>query len=139
MIVTVYIEDLLIYAKTDQEIDTFISALQHDDINLQCKGTAEGYLGVNITTNDTHMHLMQSGLTQRIITAMELSKYSNSCLTPAKVSPLPKDINGESSNGTINYTSIIGMLLYLAGRTRPDSAFCHPSVCTLHIFTNQTP
>lgn len=117
MIVIVYVGNLLIYAKTDDKIDAFIKDLQHDNINLQREGTAEGYLGVKITNAKGFVHLMQTCLTQQIIMAMGLNKYSNSCLTPAKVSPLPKDINGKPSNGTINYASVVGMLLYLAGCT----------------------
>ncbi len=36
---------------------------------------------------------------------------------------MPKDNNGESASGMINYASVVGMLLYLSGHTRPDLSF----------------
>ncbi len=48
MIVIVYVDDLLIFAKTDALIDSFITSLQQEEICLHKEGTAEGYLGVNI-------------------------------------------------------------------------------------------
>jgi hypothetical protein len=123
MFVIVYVDDLLIYAPTDTIINDFITSMQHDEISLRRKGTAEGYLGVDITHVDGEIHLTQSGLSTRILTALGLNKYSTTCLTPAEVSPLPRDIDGERACGTINYASVVGMMLYLCGHTRPDLSF----------------
>ena len=123
MMVIVYVDDLLIFAKSDNLIEDFITSMQREEICLRREGTAEGYLGVDIQHINGKIHLTQSGLSQRIITAMGLTKYSNSCPTPAEVSPLPKDIDGDKASGTINYASIVGMLLYLCGHSRPDLTF----------------
>ena len=123
MMVIVYVDDLLIFAKSDNLIDDFITSMQREEICLRREGTAEGYLGVDTQHIDGKIHLTQSGLSQRIITAMGLTKYSNSCPTPAEVSPLAKDIDGDKASGTINYASIVGMLLYLCGHSRPDLTF----------------
>lgn len=40
MIVIVYFDDLFIYAKSGNLIDSFISSMQHDEICLRCEGTA---------------------------------------------------------------------------------------------------
>ena len=103
MMVIVYVDDLLIFAKSDNLIEDFITSMQREEICLRREGTAEGYLGVDIQHINGKIHLTQSGLSQRIITAMGLTKYSNSCPTPAEVSPLPKDIDGDKASGTINY------------------------------------
>ena len=123
MIIIVYIDDLLIYAPNDTMIDNFITAMQKDEVCLRREGTAEGYLGIDIKTVNGQLHLTQSGLSQRIINALGLSKYSNSCATPTELAPLPKDVNGERASGTINYASVVGMLLYLCGHSRPDLSF----------------
>ncbi len=34
-----------------------------------------------------------------------------------------KDENGKPQQDTFNYTSVVGMLLYLSGHTRPDLAY----------------
>ena len=91
MIVIVYVNDILIYAPNNQLIDTFITSMQKEDICLRHKGTTEGYLGVDIKNVNGQIHLTQSGLCQRIVNALGLNKYSNSCSTPAEMSPLPKD------------------------------------------------
>ncbi|KAL3767222.1 hypothetical protein ACHAWU_003313 [Discostella pseudostelligera] len=97
--------------------------MQNDEICLRREGTAEGYLGVDIKTINGQIHLTQSGLSNRIISALGLNKYSNSCQTPAEAAPLPKDVDGEAASGTINYASVVGMLLYLSGHSRPDLSF----------------
>jgi hypothetical protein len=123
MIVIVYVDDLLIFAKTDALIDSFISSMQREEICLRKEGTAEGYLGVDISTVDGRIHLTQSGLSERIVNALGLDKYSTCCHTPTDATPLPKDTDGEPASGTINYASVVGMLLYLSGHTRPDLSF----------------
>ena len=72
---------------------------------------------------DGKIHLTQPGLSRRIIAALGLSSYSNSCQSPADVTPLTKDIDGASASGLINYASVVGMLLYLCGHSRPDLTF----------------
>lgn len=123
MMVIVYVDDLLIYARDQSMIDSFILSMQQDDICLRREGTAEGYLGIDIKTVNGQLHLTQSGLSQRILSALGLNKYSNSCTTPADTSPLPKDVDGDPASGTINYASVVGMLLYLSGHSRPDLSF----------------
>lgn len=124
IIVIVYIDDLLVYAKNDALIDDFIKRMQSEDVALCREGTAEGYLGVDVRKEGTSIHLTQVGLTKRIITALGLDdQYSRSHLTPAECSPLPKDDNGEPASGMINYASVVGMLLYLCGHSRPDISF----------------
>jgi hypothetical protein len=43
--------------------------------------------------------------------------------TPAEQKPLVKDENGEPQQDTVNYASVVGMLLYLLGHTRTDLAY----------------
>ena len=43
--------------------------------------------------------------------------------TPAKHGTLPKDAQGEDCNEDFNYASVVGMLLYLEGHSRPDISF----------------
>ena len=51
LIVVIYVDDILIYGKSTSEIDVLIEDLKKDDISLHKEGTAEGYLGVDITRN----------------------------------------------------------------------------------------
>ena len=88
------------------------------------KEQQKGFLGIDIKHEGNKTTLTQSGLTSRIIEAISLcSKNSTKCMTPAELRALPCDLNGEPYQGPINYGSIIGMLLYLTGHSRPDCSF----------------
>eukprot|EP00804_Cyclotella_cryptica_P007533 CCRYP_010639-RD/>CCRYP_010639-RD protein AED:0.26 eAED:0.26 QI:0/0/0/1/0/0/3/0/643 len=124
MVVVVYVDDLLIYAKTDREIDTLISNLQAAGICIRREGTAEGFLGVDIVRSGSSITLLQVGLTKRIIKSVGLcSSLSTPIGTPAETTPLPKDVDGSPASGSFNYAAAVGMLLYLSGHLRPDIAF----------------
>jgi hypothetical protein len=120
LIVIIYVDDILIYGKCNDEINNFIARMKSEDVALHLKGTAEGYLGVDIQQKGGKITLVQEGLTKRIIDALGLnSKYSTSVETPAESSALGKDVDGKDASGSINYPSIVGMLLYL-GHSHPD-------------------
>ena len=124
LIVIVYVDDLLVYSRSQHHIDHFVTCMKKEDLWLRQEGTAEGYLGVNIERDGNKTTLTQSGLTDRILTALGLdSKYSTARTTPAECAPLPRDCDGAPAVGSFNYASIVGMLLYLTGHSRPDCAF----------------
>jgi hypothetical protein len=124
ILVIVYVDDLLLYSCTDEPIDDLIAKLKADNIWIRKEDSAAGFLGVDMKeSNDGSLTLTQSGLTERVIEALGLhSHYSTKKDTPAETSPPPKDQNGEPADPTNNYASIIGMLLYLSGHSRPDIA-----------------
>ena len=67
--------------------------------------------------------MKQTGLIDRIIEAMGLDVGTvNEKATPAQNSPLVKDVNGLDAKGDFSYPSVVGMLLYLSGHSRPDIA-----------------
>ena len=47
----------------------------------------------------------------------------NSALTPAKPRPLEKDCDGDPFDESWSYASVVGMLLYISGNSRPNIAF----------------
>jgi hypothetical protein len=113
----VYVDDLLIYSRTDKPIDSLIEKLKADKIWICKEDSAAGFLGVD-------MKELPDGTLSFTQTALGLhSSYSTKKDTPAEPTPLPKDANGEPADPTIHYASVIGMLLYLAGHSRPDIAF----------------
>jgi histone deacetylase 1/2 len=125
VIAVVYVDDVLFYSKSDDEIDRIITSLRNDhNILIRREGDAEGFLGVSIVKEKSSLVLTQSGLTERIVKALGLcSSYSTAVRTPAELSPLPKDADGEPAVGNFNYAAVVGMLLYLSGHSRPDIAF----------------
>eukprot|EP00804_Cyclotella_cryptica_P018714 CCRYP_007209-RC/>CCRYP_007209-RC protein AED:0.30 eAED:0.29 QI:0/0/0/1/0/0/2/0/483 len=126
IIVVVYIDDLLFYSKSMDTIDSLISALHDEGIWIRKEGSAEGFLGVDVTrdTSSRRITLTQTGLTQRIVEALGLCSHSFTALsTPPESAPLPKDSEGDLASGAFNYAAVVGMLLYLSGHSRPDIAF----------------
>ena len=129
VIVVVYVDDILFFAKEDGMIRRVIDGLKRKGIAIRREGTAEGFLGVDIERSESkegkqQIIFRQKGLTSRIITALGLdSSLSTRLSTPAEVGPLPKDVNGTPAAGNFNYAAVVGMLLYLSGHSRPDIAF----------------
>jgi hypothetical protein len=126
VIAVIYVDDILFYSKDASEIDKVINTLKDEHgVAIRKEGDAEGFLGVNIVKrDDSKLVLTQTGLTERIVKALGLcSSYSTAIGTPAETFPLPKDVEGEPAVGNFNYASVVGMLLYLSGHSRPDIAF----------------
>jgi hypothetical protein len=125
IIVVVYVDDLLLYAREDSTIDKLIKDLHDDGVWIRKEGSAEGFLGVDIKQNqDGSFTLTQTGLITRVLDALGLhASFTSEKDTPAETTPLPKDTDGDPPDSSINYPSVVGMLLYLAGHTRPDISF----------------
>ena len=123
-IIIFYVDDLLIYGRTDNDINTIISSVNELGITLNREGTAEGFLSINIHREGNKTTLSQPGLTKRIIEELGLcSKNSTPTQVPAERSPLARNTSAPAYEGPIAYGTIIGMLLYLTGHSRPDIAF----------------
>jgi hypothetical protein len=70
---------------------------------------------------------------KRIIEALGLDDGAKGKFIPSESKPLVKDINGDLANGAFSYSSVVGMLLYLSGHTRPDITFA-VNCCTRYMF-----
>jgi histone deacetylase 1/2 len=128
VIVVIYVDDVLLYSKSADAIDSLLDNLQAAGVGIRKEGTAEGFLGVDISrdisASGPTITLLQKGLAKRIVEALGLcSQNATAISTPAEASPLPKDADGEPASGTFNYAAVVGMLLYLSGHSRPDIAF----------------
>jgi hypothetical protein len=125
VIAVVYVDNVLFYSKSDDDINNIISTLRAEhNILIRREGDAEGFLGVSVVKDKSRLILTQAGLTERIVKALGLcSSFSTAIKTPAETSPLPKDIDGDAATGNFNYAAVVGMLLYLSGHSRPDIAF----------------
>ena len=126
IIAITYVNDLLIYSKDDKHIKGFFNGMKNEKVDLRKEGMAEGFLGVDIQHDNKPqtITLTQSGLTQRVITALGLcSSNSVKCDTPTETAALPKDADGAAASGMIGYPCVVRMLLYLSGHSRPDISF----------------
>ena len=94
-----------------------------DGFLLEKETSFAGYLGIHIDrSTEGELHLLQSGLIERILKVMNLEE-SNPNAIPAQKKALGKDENGDLCKESWEYSSIVGMMMYLASTTRPDIAF----------------
>jgi hypothetical protein len=92
-------------------------------MELSVEDDVAGFLGVEIDRKqDGSIELLQTGLIDRIIVAMGLES-ANHKRTPAIIGALGKDADGEQCNESFSYASVVGMLMYLTGHSRPDIGF----------------
>jgi len=121
-LIIVYVDDCLLFAKTDDILDSVISSLKAN-FNLTSQGDVGAFLGIDIKhTTDGNLELVQPGLISKIITLTGLEEESNEHRTPA-TAILHADPKGPDREHTWNYRTIIGMLTYLSSSTRSDIAF----------------
>jgi len=121
-ILVVYVDDCLLFAKSDEILDSVVSSLQ-SEFNLTSEGNVGAFLGVDIRrTVDGYLELVQPGLIAKIIALCGLESESNMHKTPA-TTILLNDPSDTAREHTWNYRSMIGMLTYLSTSTRPDISF----------------
>ena len=126
VICIVYVDDLLFWSSKEEFIVELAEQLRAEEIELEEEGDAAGFLGVQLRRDkDTgHIHMTQEGLIKRIIEALGLDlNLTKPKGTPAERQPLIKDENGPPRQDSFNYASVVGMLLYLSGHTRPDLTY----------------
>jgi hypothetical protein len=126
-----YVDDCLLYSRTQAHIDQAIAQLRapktdHEGNHLKGMVLDEeddvaGFLGVHIERSQDQIKLTQKGLTQRIVDALQVNDLP-AVSTPADI-VLGKDIDGDSPNCSFNYASVVGMMWYLYSHSRPDLGF----------------
>lgn len=122
VICVVYVDDCLFFSPTEQGIDDIFVKMRRSELDFNKESDVAGFLGVLLTTReDGSIELTQTGLIDRIISAMGLDA-ANIVMTPAEYGGLPKDLQGAEAQATWNYRSVLGMMLYLCN-TRPEIQF----------------
>jgi len=113
------VDDCLFFAKDQADIDDVVARLSQE-IDLERESDVAGFLGVELRKNPQAgtVTLTQDGLTKRIIEALDIDD-----LPPVDTpcgETLGKDEDGDPPCASFNYASVIGMLWYLYGHSRPD-------------------
>jgi len=123
VILITYVDDILLYSPHPESISSKLEALRGRDLKLEEESDVAGFLGVLIIRRkDGTLEMTQTGLIDRIIDATGL-KGANPKDTPGPHGALPKDEDGEPASEFFSYPSVVGMLQYLQGHTRPDITF----------------
>ena len=119
-----YCDDCLLLYKSPEAVNILTKQMKEAGMLFEEESDVAGYLGVLLdrdNDNDT-ITLRQSGLAQRIVDALHLDDDTSPVETPAD-SYLPLDEDGELPHQLYNYASVVGMLGYLQGHSRPDITF----------------
>ena len=124
-IILVYVDDCIIFSKSNKINDSIVASLQNgvENFNLTDEGDVSRYLGVDILHHpDGRMEMRQPYLIERCLAAMEVVMGMNTKRVPATKPLLHKDADGVDRKHSWHYRQVIGMLNYLQGSTRPDIA-----------------
>jgi hypothetical protein len=135
VICLVFVDDTLLYSPKAEYIDEVLQQLKDHDMDLEVEDDVAGFLGVHIDRNEAkgEITLTQTGLIQRIIKALDISHLPGKD-TPADFGALPADLDGDPPQGTYSYATVIGMMQYLQGHSRPDITFA-VSQCARYTFS----
>jgi hypothetical protein len=118
-----YVDDCLWFGKDGAALDALIQEMKDTGMDLTVESDdVSAFLGIQFTRKGNTIELKQLGLIDKIIEATDM-KDCNPDSVPAPPRPLGKDANGDPFDEAWNYRSVVGMLLYLAGNSRPDIAF----------------
>jgi hypothetical protein len=124
VICLIYVDDTLFFSPKEEFINEVIDKLAQCDLDLEVEDSVAGFLGVHIdrNTDDGTIKLTQSGLAKRVVDALNVGSMPRK-FTPAVKEPLVKDEHGAPPNSAYSYASVIGMLQYLQGHSRPDITY----------------
>jgi hypothetical protein len=136
VVAVAFVDDILFWAKDEAHINELALKLREQGLLLEQESDAAGFLGVDMTKTDCgFIEMKQTGLIDRILEALGLdSKQATNKWTPAEAKPLHRDTNGEGPQGSFSYSSVVGMMLYLAGHSRPDIAYA-VNCCARYMFS----
>jgi hypothetical protein len=133
VICIVYVDDTLLFSPRSEYIDEVLAQLRDEQMDLEEEDDVAGFLGVDVHRNDKNdtIVMTQKGLIERIVNALGCENLPIK-KTPAEHEPLGSDKDGEGPQEAFNYASVVGMLQYLQGHTRPDITFA-VSQCARYI------
>jgi hypothetical protein len=131
VICLVYVDDTLLFSPRLEYIDAVLAKLRAAKMDLEVEDDVAGFLGVDVHRHGNSITMTQTGLIDRIIKALGCETLPIK-RTPAEYEPLGSDKDGEGPQESFNYASVIGMLQYLQGHTRPDVTFA-VSQCARYI------
>lgn len=129
MMCVVYVDDTIFASANVDDLEREITSLgistdaQRHTFALRDEGKVSAFLGIQIKkTGENEFLLTQTGLIDKVLAVTKMADC-NGCDTPATVDPLHTDKDGEPFFEDWGYDVVIGMLMYLAGNTRPDIAY----------------
>jgi hypothetical protein len=130
MILVCYVDDIIAFSPKSQELEWLEESFakqtnEYDSFEFTVEGEVAAYLGIEVSYEaNGAIHLKQPYLINRICEAVGALEDQKRHDTPADPNArLMKFSDSQYLQTDINYRSVVGMLNYLAGTSRPDIAF----------------
>ena len=136
----VYVDNLIFWSCNVANINRVVMELCKLGVALEQEDDAAEFLGVKMERNSNTglLEMKQTGLIERVVEALGLDDgYARGKHTPAETKPLVKDEDGVAAANGFSYSSVVGMLLYLSGHTRPDITYAI-NCCARYMFCPNT-
>nr|CAN76029.1 hypothetical protein VITISV_016069 [Vitis vinifera] len=121
VIVCLYVDDMLIVGSDDKMITSTKNMLQIQGLTSKDMGLADVILGIKIKRTSNELILSQSHYVDKILGKFDKDN-SGVARTPVDVTLHLSKNKGESVS-QVEYSRIIGSLMYLMSCTRPDIAY----------------
>jgi transposase InsO family protein len=136
-ILLVYVDDLIIFAKDKSTLDKIIKSLA-DTYRTTNLGQIRKVLGVEFIQKDGYWFINQTRYIDGLAKRFDMLKVPNVLLpldVGAALRPCPEDVVGRVDS--TRYRSLIGAIMFLALRTRPD--MLHATVVLAQFSSNPSP
>jgi hypothetical protein len=136
----VYVDDLIFWSRDVVKIDRVAMELCKPGVALEQEDDAAELLGVMIEcdSNTGLLKMKQTDLIERVVEALGLDDgYAWGKHTQAETKSLVKNEDGVAAAEGFSYSSVVGMLLYLLGHTRPDITYA-VNCCARYMFSPNT-
>lgn len=129
LIIATYVDDCVCAFSDRKILDKLVSDLREMGFGLTVEGTLAEFLGIKLVRNsDGSFELTQCGLIDKVLKAANMTDC-NERWVPADKKTLGMDTDGPVHNTPWGYSSIVGMLMYLATNTRAELMFSVSQVC----------
>jgi hypothetical protein len=139
MLLVCFVDDCGLAVDDPSKVNWFVDELRKKGFELEVEGDFTAFLGVAFDKSvDGSIHIHQSGLIDKIIVASKLED-ANPNWTPAAPAAIGSDKEGTPyDHEPWQYSSIVGMLIYLTTNTRPDIGYAVSQVARYNKDPKQT-
>ena len=119
MVILCYVDDCLFYSPDTTKITAMVDGLKADKFDITVEDDVSAFLGIEIHMEGDQIKMVQPGLIEKVLKAVGMEEC-NVKHTPAGPNPLGTNADGEPFNEDWEYSSVVGMMMYLCSNTRPD-------------------
>lgn len=119
MILAIYVDDGLLIGQDDSEMNIFLEKLK-ENFKITVTKNPKNFLGIDIKHDETGIMLSQTEKVKQILQNYNMQDC-NSTKIPLNNSDTKR--SDKTENKKFPYREVIGSLLYLNNKTRPDLSF----------------